>query len=66
MARRQVGVTVLSPHATIFSEHERQQVKTAFTTQDAGPHWICIQNDAAADAEVLLSAARGKLRASES
>ena len=57
---------MLSPHATIFSEHERQQVKTAFTTQDAGPHWICIQNDAAADAEVLLSAARRKLRASES
>lgn len=25
----QVGVTVLSPHATIFSEHDRQQVKTA-------------------------------------
>eukprot|EP00438_Fugacium_kawagutii_P022570 Skav206141 [mRNA] locus=scaffold471:109080:114935:+ [translate_table: standard] len=24
-----VGVTVLSPHATIFSEHDRQQVKTA-------------------------------------
>ena len=60
----EVGVTVLSPHATIFSEHDRQQVKTAraqvaapfaevfcfrsacggpeaFTTQEAGPHWVC-------------------------
>eukprot|EP00913_Durusdinium_trenchii_P015829 g14875.t1 len=54
-----VGVTVLSPHATIFSEHDRQQVKTAFTTQDAGPHWICIQNDEATDAEVLLSVLLG-------
>ena len=67
---------MLSPHATIFSEHDRQQVKTArvsggfltlplccselkrvsltirplsgdgkpvqaFTTQEAGPHWVC-------------------------
>lgn len=54
-----VGVTVLSPHATIFSEHDRQQVKTAFTTQDAGPHWICIQNDEATDAEVLLTVLLG-------
>ena len=29
MSVAQVGVTVLSPHATIFSEHDRQQVKTA-------------------------------------
>ncbi|OLP80963.1 Transmembrane emp24 domain-containing protein 10 [Symbiodinium microadriaticum] len=54
-----VGVTVLSPHATIFSEHDRQQVKTAFTTQEAGPHWVCIQNDAPSAAEVLLTVLLG-------
>ena len=33
----QVGVTVLSPHATIFSEHDRQQVKTAREHRDGWP-----------------------------
>eukprot|EP00440_Ansanella_granifera_P029041 gb/GFBE01031546.1/.p1 GENE.gb/GFBE01031546.1/~~gb/GFBE01031546.1/.p1 ORF type:complete len:201 (+),score=60.41 gb/GFBE01031546.1/:1-603(+) len=54
-----VGVTVLSPHATIFSEHDRATVKTAFTTTDAGPHWVCIQNDESKPAEVLLTVLLG-------
>eukprot|EP00930_Biecheleria_cincta_P072184 TRINITY_DN59620_c0_g1_i1.p1 TRINITY_DN59620_c0_g1~~TRINITY_DN59620_c0_g1_i1.p1 ORF type:complete len:203 (-),score=43.38 TRINITY_DN59620_c0_g1_i1:82-690(-) len=54
-----VSVTVLSPQATIFSEHDRNKIKTAFTTTEAGPHWVCVQNDQAKAAEILLSVLLG-------
>merc|ERR1719203_179076 len=43
--QKKVSVTVMGPHATIFSDHDREKVKTAFTTSEAGPHWMCIQNE---------------------
>lgn len=42
---KKVSVSVVSPAATVFSDHDREKVKTAFTTTEAGPHWMCIQND---------------------
>mmetsp|Transcript_13019 Transcript_13019/g.23202 ORF Transcript_13019/g.23202 Transcript_13019/m.23202 type:complete len:198 (+) Transcript_13019:126-719(+) len=59
VADSKVSVTVLSPHATIFAEHDRSKVKTAFTTTEPGPHWVCIKNDAPTPAEVLLSVLLG-------
>ena len=50
-----MSVTVMGPHATIFSDHDREKVKTAFTTSEAGPHWMCVQNDADSITEVAMS-----------
>eukprot|EP00933_Yihiella_yeosuensis_P021514 TRINITY_DN17005_c1_g1_i1.p1 TRINITY_DN17005_c1_g1~~TRINITY_DN17005_c1_g1_i1.p1 ORF type:complete len:205 (-),score=35.71 TRINITY_DN17005_c1_g1_i1:153-767(-) len=54
-----VSLTVLSPHATVFSEHDRRQVKTAFTTQEAGPHWVCLQNEGDKETEVHIKVLLG-------
>uniref|UniRef100_A0A7S1LBM3 GOLD domain-containing protein n=1 Tax=Alexandrium catenella TaxID=2925 RepID=A0A7S1LBM3_ALECA len=59
VGQKKVSVMVLGPHATIFSEHEREKVKTAFTTSEAGPHWMCIQNDDAAETEVVMTVLAG-------
>merc|ERR1719254_395596 len=50
--QKKVSVSVLGPHATIFSDHDREKVKTAFTTSEAGPHWMCIRNENDTPAEV--------------
>eukprot|EP00418_Pyrodinium_bahamense_P087722 CAMPEP_0179076858 /NCGR_PEP_ID=MMETSP0796-20121207/34319_1 /TAXON_ID=73915 /ORGANISM="Pyrodinium bahamense, Strain pbaha01" /LENGTH=198 /DNA_ID=CAMNT_0020774127 /DNA_START=136 /DNA_END=732 /DNA_ORIENTATION=- len=57
--QKKVSVTVLSPHATVFSEHDRDRVKTAFTTNEAGPHWMCIQNDDDHETEVFMTVLAG-------
>jgi len=57
--KRKVSVSVLSPHALIFSDHDREKVKTAFTTSEAGPHWMCIQNDDEAAAVVKMTVLAG-------
>mmetsp|Transcript_6543 Transcript_6543/g.13971 ORF Transcript_6543/g.13971 Transcript_6543/m.13971 type:complete len:200 (+) Transcript_6543:99-698(+) len=54
-----VSVTVLSPKTTVFSEHGRAKVKTAFTTQEAGPHWMCIHNENDEQVEVAMSILAG-------
>merc|ERR1719215_357485 len=59
MNGKKVSVTVQSPSATIFSEHDREKIKTAFTTSEPGPHWVCIQNDDAQATEVLLTILAG-------
>merc|ERR1719420_1312593 len=51
---KKVSVTVMGPHATIFSDHDREKVKTAFTTSEAGPHWMCVQNEADSSTEVTM------------
>mmetsp|Transcript_35757 Transcript_35757/g.83153 ORF Transcript_35757/g.83153 Transcript_35757/m.83153 type:complete len:206 (+) Transcript_35757:76-693(+) len=56
---KKVSVTVLSPHTTVFSEHDREKVKTAFTTSEAGPHWVCVQNDDSEDTEVVMTVLAG-------
>merc|ERR1712182_95215 len=56
---RKMSVTITSPHATIFSEHHREKVKTAFTTTEAGPHWICVQNEDEQPADVKMSVLSG-------
>mmetsp|Transcript_58416 Transcript_58416/g.162855 ORF Transcript_58416/g.162855 Transcript_58416/m.162855 type:complete len:234 (-) Transcript_58416:105-806(-) len=53
--KKKVSVQVLGPHSTIFSEHDREKVKTAFTTTEAGAHWMCIQNEDAEPTEVKMS-----------
>merc|ERR1740138_539461 len=49
----------MSPHSTVFSDHEKEKVKTAFTTNEAGPHWMCIQNDAEDATEVKMKVLQG-------
>mmetsp|Transcript_15359 Transcript_15359/g.33753 ORF Transcript_15359/g.33753 Transcript_15359/m.33753 type:complete len:208 (+) Transcript_15359:115-738(+) len=54
-----VSVSVLSPSTTIFSDHDREKVKTAFTTYEAGPHWMCVQNDGPKPIEVNMTVLAG-------
>jgi len=56
---KKMSVSVLSPHATIFSEHDKAKVKTAFTTTHAGPHWMCIQNEESELLDVTMSVLAG-------
>eukprot|EP00451_Oxyrrhis_marina_P035091 CAMPEP_0204368888 /NCGR_PEP_ID=MMETSP0469-20131031/44544_1 /ASSEMBLY_ACC=CAM_ASM_000384 /TAXON_ID=2969 /ORGANISM="Oxyrrhis marina" /LENGTH=192 /DNA_ID=CAMNT_0051358519 /DNA_START=15 /DNA_END=593 /DNA_ORIENTATION=- len=39
-----ITVEIQDPQTVIFTEHEKTQVKTAFTTNQAGPHVMCIVN----------------------
>ena len=54
-----VSVSVLSPTSTIFSDHGKAKIKTAFTATEAGPHWLCMQNDNSGAAEVRLKILAG-------
>merc|ERR1712037_901237 len=56
---KRVSVQVMSPLATIFSEHDREKVKTAFTTTEAGAHWVCIANEDPEPTEVTMTVAAG-------
>merc|ERR1719221_813041 len=58
-AEKKVSVSVLSPHATIFTEHGKEKAKTAFTTTEAGPHWMCIENEESEESEVKLTVLAG-------
>ena len=37
---QKLSVMIQDPHSQIFSEHEKDKIKTAFTTNEAGPHWV--------------------------
>eukprot|EP00747_Dinoflagellata_sp_TGD_P165359 gnl/TRDRNA2_/TRDRNA2_186523_c0_seq1.p1 gnl/TRDRNA2_/TRDRNA2_186523_c0~~gnl/TRDRNA2_/TRDRNA2_186523_c0_seq1.p1 ORF type:complete len:199 (-),score=39.22 gnl/TRDRNA2_/TRDRNA2_186523_c0_seq1:133-729(-) len=57
--KKKVSVNVMSPHSSIFSDHERERIKTAFTTSEAGPHWMCVTNDEATAVEVKITVLAG-------
>merc|ERR1712096_106081 len=52
---RKISLTVLGPHAAIFTDHDREKIKTAFTTSEAGPHWMCVQNEDENPTDVVMS-----------
>eukprot|EP00927_Polykrikos_kofoidii_P078376 TRINITY_DN75205_c0_g1_i1.p1 TRINITY_DN75205_c0_g1~~TRINITY_DN75205_c0_g1_i1.p1 ORF type:complete len:235 (-),score=47.53 TRINITY_DN75205_c0_g1_i1:154-780(-) len=54
-AEKKVSVTVSGPRVTIFSDHGREKIKTAFTTNEAGPHWLCVTNEEEQDADIVIS-----------
>eukprot|EP00971_Amphidinium_carterae_P189468 3761147-Amphidinium_carterae.1 len=48
-----MDVSVMSTQSTIWSDNTHSKAKTAFTTNEAGPHWMCIKN-IAPDAKDML------------
>lgn len=58
---KKVSVNVHGPNANVFSEHEREKVKTAFTTSEAGAHWLCIKNDDSEPTDVLMTVLAGPM-----
>ncbi|CAK0870342.1 unnamed protein product [Prorocentrum cordatum] len=56
---KKVSMRVTSPQATVFSDHDREKIKTAFTTTEAGAHWMCIQNEDSEPTDVTITIAVG-------
>merc|ERR1712183_468931 len=56
---KNITVSVSNPSTTVFSEHNRDKVKTAFTTTVAGAHWVCLQNEALESTEVAMKILTG-------
>merc|ERR1719379_509692 len=57
---QKLTVVIQDSHNQIFGDHEKVHIKTAFTTQVPGPHWICIQNEDETDeAEVKMELKAG-------
>merc|ERR1719171_533647 len=42
---KKISVTVTDPHSQLFSDHHKDKIKTAFTTNQGGPHWMCVMNE---------------------
>lgn len=40
-----ISVLVQDPHTQIFSDEGKTKIKTAFTTIEGGPHWMCVTNE---------------------
>merc|ERR1712193_392993 len=58
--QQKLTVVIQDSHNQIFADHEKVHIKTAFTTQVPGPHWICIQNEDEKDeAEVKMELKAG-------
>eukprot|EP00928_Gymnodinium_smaydae_P070521 TRINITY_DN54337_c0_g1_i1.p1 TRINITY_DN54337_c0_g1~~TRINITY_DN54337_c0_g1_i1.p1 ORF type:complete len:239 (-),score=56.47 TRINITY_DN54337_c0_g1_i1:156-791(-) len=53
--RAKVSVKVQGPTSTIFTDHDRPRIKTAFTTTEAGAHWLCVGNEQAEATDVSMS-----------
>ncbi|CEM08950.1 unnamed protein product [Vitrella brassicaformis CCMP3155] len=54
-----LSVNVADPSATIFSEKDKMEIKTAFTTNQAGTHMFCVQNLSRKGINVKLNIAWG-------
>mmetsp|Transcript_42254 Transcript_42254/g.99224 ORF Transcript_42254/g.99224 Transcript_42254/m.99224 type:complete len:204 (-) Transcript_42254:38-649(-) len=46
-------VTVMNQESTIWSDNTHSKAKTAFTTNEAGPHWMCIKNPSTEEKDSL-------------
>uniref|UniRef100_A0A0G4GIQ5 GOLD domain-containing protein n=1 Tax=Chromera velia CCMP2878 TaxID=1169474 RepID=A0A0G4GIQ5_9ALVE len=51
----EIGVSVADPSATIFTDKEKTDIKTAFTTNQPGTHMFCVQNLSKKGVTVWLS-----------